>query len=46
VISTRLHGGAFTIHVEGDAPPDGGFAPVTPDLEDVYLATVGAGRIA
>jgi ABC-type multidrug transport system ATPase subunit len=44
VVSTRLQAGEITIHVEADAPPAEGFEPVTPDLEDVYLSTVGAGR--
>jgi ABC-2 type transport system ATP-binding protein len=46
VISTRLQAGELTIHVEGDAAPGEGFEPVMPDLEDIYLATVGAGRSA
>ena len=44
VVSTRLQAGEITIHVEADAPPAEGFEPATPDLEDVYLSTVGAGR--
>jgi ABC-2 type transport system ATP-binding protein len=43
VISTRLQAGQVLVHVEADGPPDEGFEPAKPDLEDVYLATVGAG---
>ena len=43
VISTRLQGGQVLVHVEADVSPAEGFEPATPDLEDVYLATVGAG---
>jgi ABC-type multidrug transport system ATPase subunit len=42
VISTRLQGGQVLIHIEADGPPGEGFEAATPDLEDVYLATVGA----
>jgi ABC-2 type transport system ATP-binding protein len=43
IISMRLQGGQVMIHVEADAAPAGGFEAVAPDLEDVYLATVGRG---
>jgi len=37
VLSTRLAGGKTILHVLADAPPEGGFESVTPDLEDVYF---------
>jgi ABC-type multidrug transport system ATPase subunit len=37
VLSTRLVGGQPVIHVHADAQPEAGFAPVAPDLEDVYF---------
>jgi len=40
VISTRLTEGVSEIHVLADTAPDDGFAPVTPDLEDVYFAAL------
>jgi ABC-type multidrug transport system ATPase subunit len=43
VISTLLQHGQVLVHVEADRPPADGFRPAIPDLEDVYLATVGAG---
>ena len=43
VISTRLLAGRTLVHVVGDAPPDAGFEPVEPTLEDVYFAAI-AGR--
>lgn len=39
VISTRLFGGKTLIHVYGDSAPSG-FAPVTPDLKDVYFTAL------
>jgi ABC-type multidrug transport system ATPase subunit len=36
VLSTRLFGGETLLHVYSEEPLDG-FAPVTPDLEDVYF---------
>ena len=39
VISTRLVAGRTVIHVFSDEVPDG-FAPVDPDLEDVYFVTL------
>lgn len=40
VISARLLAGRPSIHVLSDVPPGDGFEPVTPDLEDVYLAAI------
>lgn len=42
VISKRLLAGRPSIHVLCDTPPGGGFEPVVPDLEDVYLAAIEA----
>lgn len=39
VLSTRLKIGATEIRVLADAPPDG-MQPATPELEDVYFATL------
>jgi ABC-2 type transport system ATP-binding protein len=44
VISTKLLAGRTLVHVYGDAAPGPGFAPVEPDLEDVYFSTM-AGHI-
>jgi len=43
VLSTRLVAGRTAVHVLGDAPPGDGFAPVEPDLEDVYFAALHGG---
>ncbi len=40
VISTKLLAGRTVIHVLSDTQPDAGFAPVDPDLEDVYFVTM------
>jgi ABC-2 type transport system ATP-binding protein len=40
VISMRLVGGQTLLHVLHDQQPDAGFEPVTPDLEDLYFATI------
>jgi ABC-type multidrug transport system ATPase subunit len=40
VISMRLFAGKTVIHVLADHPPDDGFEPVAPDLEDLYFATI------
>jgi ABC-2 type transport system ATP-binding protein len=40
VISMRLFAGKTTIHVLSDDQPAAGFEPVTPDLEDLYFATI------
>ena len=37
VLSTRLAGGKTILHVLADSLPEGGFAAVSPDLEDVYF---------
>jgi ABC-2 type transport system ATP-binding protein len=37
VLSTRLIAGQPRIHVYSELPPEAGFAPVDPDLEDVYF---------
>jgi ABC-2 type transport system ATP-binding protein len=44
VISTKMLAGRTVVHVYGDAAPGPGFAPVEPDLEDVYFSTM-AGHI-
>ena len=46
VISTRLRSGRTQVHVLADDPPDGSFAPVTSNLEDVYFATLHRERAA
>ncbi|HLJ29352.1 MAG TPA: ABC transporter ATP-binding protein [Candidatus Angelobacter sp.] len=40
VISMRLFGGRTIVHVFSPQQPDAGFEPVTPDLEDLYFATI------
>ncbi len=40
VISMRLYAGQTLIHVLDEQPPEGGFAPIEPDLEDFYFATI------
>ena len=40
VISMRLFAGLTLIHVLSDAQPEAGFEPVSPDLEDLYFATI------
>lgn len=40
VISTRLLAGRLMIRIFSEAPPDDGFEPVTPDLEDVYFTVL------
>ena len=40
VISMRLFGGRNVLHVLQDDPPEAGFEPVVPDLEDLYFATI------
>jgi ABC-type multidrug transport system ATPase subunit len=37
VLSTRLFAGQTILHVYSEEPPGEGFAPVAPDLEDVYF---------
>jgi hypothetical protein len=46
VIATRLLGGRTSVHVLADAPPGEGFVVASPDLEDVYFATLAAQRRA
>ena len=45
IISTRLQSGETVVRAYGDAPPEAGFEPVEPDLEDVYFSAV-AGHLA
>lgn len=40
VISMRLFGGRTIVHVFSPQQPDNSFEPVTPDLEDLYFATI------
>jgi ABC-2 type transport system ATP-binding protein len=40
VISTHLFAGKNVLHVLQDNLPEAGFEPVTPDLEDLYFATI------
>ena len=40
VISTTLVGGRTVIHVHGEEAPDDSFAPVEPDLKDVYFTLI------
>jgi ABC-2 type transport system ATP-binding protein len=40
VISTRLLAGQVVLHVYSEAAPDDTFAPVDPDLEDVYFSAM------
>lgn len=40
VVSSRLLAGRLLVVVRADAPPDVGFLPKEPDLEDVYFAHV------
>ena len=40
VISTHLFAGRTLLHVLADEMPEPGFEPVTPDLEDLYFATI------
>jgi len=40
VISMHLFGGRNVLHVLHDDFPEPGFEPVTPDLEDLYFATI------
>jgi ABC-2 type transport system ATP-binding protein len=42
VVATRLFGGRTRIHVLADGPPEPGFEPVPPDLEDVYFSVLSA----
>jgi ABC-type multidrug transport system ATPase subunit len=40
VISIRLFAGRTLLHAFNDELPEAGFEPVTPDLEDLYFATI------
>lgn len=40
VILIRLFAGKTLIHVLSDRQPEAGFEPVTPDLEDLYFASI------
>jgi ABC-2 type transport system ATP-binding protein len=40
VISTRMFAGETQLHALADAPPEDGFEPIAPTLEDVYFATL------
>ena len=40
VISTHLFAGRTLLHVLADEMPEPAFEPVTPDLEDLYFATI------
>lgn len=40
VVLVRLFAGKTLVHVLSDQRPDAGFEPVTPDLEDLYFATI------
>jgi ABC-type multidrug transport system ATPase subunit len=40
VISTKVSEGKILIHVFSATQPEGGFEGLTPDLEDVYFATI------
>jgi ABC-type multidrug transport system ATPase subunit len=40
VISMRLFAGRTLIHVLSDSQPEAGFEAVSPDLEDLYFATI------
>ena len=42
VLSSQLAAGRTRLHVLADASPGPAFAPVAPDLEDVYFATLAA----
>ncbi|MES1245531.1 MAG: ABC transporter ATP-binding protein [Acidobacteriota bacterium] len=42
VIATRLFAGRTQVHVLADGPPEPGFEPAPPDLEDVYFAVLSS----
>lgn len=46
VISMRLFGGRTIVHVFSPARPDTSFEPITPDLEDLYFATIKGAAFA
>lgn len=41
IITTKLLGGRTVVHIYSEEDPGNGFERVTPDLEDVYFATMG-----
>ena len=40
VISMRLFGGQTLVHLLSEQQPEAGFEPASPDLEDLYFATI------
>jgi ABC-type multidrug transport system ATPase subunit len=44
VISTRLAPGAVVLHATGATPPSASYAPIAPDLEDVFFAELARRR--
>jgi len=40
VLSNRLNLGRNVVRVHHEGPPENGFEPAEPDLEDVYFATL------
>jgi ABC-2 type transport system ATP-binding protein len=46
VISSKLTAGRPLIHVYSPTDPGDGFAPVSPDLEDVFFARIADGTLA
>ena len=42
VIATRLFSGRTQILVLADGPPEPGFEPASPDLEDVYFSVISS----
>ena len=46
VISSRLSGGRTLVRVHSDVEPEAGFAPVEPDLEDVYFSSLRGRALA
>lgn len=40
VVSNKLVGGRPSLHVYGEEPPEDGFAPSEPDLEDVFFTKI------
>ena len=46
VLSTQLHSGRTRVQVLADAPPEPGFEPVAPGLEDVYFSALAGRSVA
>jgi ABC-type multidrug transport system ATPase subunit len=46
IISVRLSAGEPVVHVWGEEPPEDGFTPVEPALEDIYFHRVGGAAVA